>query len=662
MSFIHFSKEQLNDREFSLDRELILANAAGACFSTSLINCNTRKYHGLFSVYQPQIDDNRYVLLSALDETILQDGKKIRLATHQYPNAYFPEGYQYFEGFSYDLCPRWVIKADDILLVKELLLSKEEERLLIRYTVKESKGLFLMRFDPLLAFRNVHSLSKYNIDAAKKSVEIECGESFSMYPVFSELFLQFSKKATFIHAPDWNYSMEYFQEQERGYVYNEDLYSPGYFSISLKKGDQLVFSAGLDEISPRKLKTVFETQLKSKASLTNFRNCLRNSARQFIINKKQGPELIAGYHWFGQWGRDTFIALPGLTLSTGNPESCKLIFQQMLKNLKGGLFPNTGSGEYAMYNSADASLWFFWALQQYALYTGTVSEIWMEYGSYMRAILEKYRDGTLHHIHMEDSGLLFAGESGVALTWMDAVVDGVPVTPRTGFVVELNALWYNAICFALEAADFVDDEQFITEWELIPIKLKSSFTATFWDEDKGYLADCVFENKSDWSLRPNQIFAASLPYSPIEEKIQKSLLEIVRLKLLTPRGIRTLAPDDEKYKGVYSGNQKERDLAYHQGTVWPWLLGHFVEAYLKSFGDPVIPFVQSIYENFAPAVFEYGIGTIAEIYDGDAPHKARGAVSQAWSVAELLRIRNLITVNHRGVINRINRVGTLQTV
>jgi predicted glycogen debranching enzyme len=327
----------------------------------------------------------------------------------------------------------------------------------------------------------------------------------------------------------------------------------------------------------------------------------------------------------------------------------------MLENLENGLFPNTGKKNTATYNTADASLWFIWALQQYAMHTKTLSKIWDEYGSHIKSVLENYRSGTLHHIHMLENNLIYAGEPGVAVTWMDAIVDGKPVTPRIGMAVELNALWYNAIRFALEVAAFGKDKKFISEWESLPIQIETSFEKTFWNEEKKYLADVVNDSFTDWSLRPNQVIAASLPYTPIRDEIKKSILKTVKEKLLTPRGLRTLSPDDANYKGVCFGSQRERDLAYHQGTVWPWLLGHFAEAYMKTFEESAMPFIQSIYENFAPAVLEYGIGTIAEIYDGDEPHKARGTISQAWSVAELLRIRSMMSANHNGELKKIKK-------
>ena len=660
MSYIHFSKDKLHNLSFSLEKEILQVNSVGAYCSSSLINCNTRKYHGLLVVPQPQIDESRYVFLSTLDETIVKKDEKYQLGTHCYPNTYFPKGYNFIENFTYEKVPKWIIRADDILLKKEILLVEDEETVLIRYTIIDSTAPFQIRFSPFTSFRNTHELSESSLKSNKKYEIVTNGIKFKMYPEFSNLYLQFSHKVEFTPSPDWHYNNEYPKEKERGYQYSEDLFCPGYFTTSLNKGDQIIFSASLSKVSPRNLIALFEEELQKRILLKNFNDCLLNAAKQFIIKTKNGIEVNAGYPWFGRWGRDTFISLPGLTLSIGQPQLCKKVIDTMLKDLKNGLFPNIGKGSNAVYNSADSSLWFFWALQQYAVSTNTVSEIWKEYGSKMKSILDNYSKGTLHFIHMKENGLLFAGEKGFAITWMDAVVDGVPVTPRIGMTVELNALWYNAICFSLESAEHAKDEYFISKWEPIARKIEVSFITTFWDKERGYLADCVNEKTMDWSFRPNQIFALSLPYSPVNEFLRREILEKIKDKLLTPRGLRTLSRDDKNYKGIYKGNQKERDLAYHQGTVWPWLLGHFIEACLKTYKEKAFSFVQLQYNNFESTITEYGLGTIAEIYDGDKPHRAKGAISQAWSVAELLRIRNMIFNENIADSKKIRIAKTLQ--
>jgi predicted glycogen debranching enzyme len=643
MPYIQFTKKFFAQPEQAIAREYLETNPNGAYCNSTLINCNSRKYHGLLVVKQPQIDDGRYVLLSALDETIFQGAERFSCGTHKYPNAFHPEGFRLYNDFSNAQIPTWTFKTEGFTLRKELLLVEDEDRLLVRYTVVEAKPSIRLQLDPFVAFRNIHTVYRANTSANWKTEQIANGIKLKLYAGFSDLHIQFSKAADFIPAPDWYYNIEYDRERERGYAYQEDLYHPGYFEIAAKKGDQIIFSAGVEEITPRKLKTLFEKELKKRPVLKTYDDCLQRASAQFIVNNHNRCEIMAGYPWFGAWGRDTFIALPGLTLATGKHDICKEVLNTMVKDLKYGLFPNVGNGVNASYNGADASLWFFWTLQQYREYTrASISSIWKKYGAAMKFILEYFRQGTLYNIHMQDDGLLYAGETGSAITWMDAIVDGKGVTPRIGATVELNALWYNAICFGLEGAAKAGDSLFIESWGVWPDRIVESFISTFWSKEKGYLADCANGGNKDWALRPNQIFATSLPFSPLPDKIKGAVLETVKEKLLTPRGLRTLSADDPSYKGIYQGDQRTRDMAYHQGTVWPWLTGHFVEAYYKVHGAESIPFLQSIYDNFSQAVDEYGIGSIAEIYDGDAPHAPRGAISQAWSVAELLRIETLI--------------------
>ena len=311
-------------------------------------------------------------------------------------------------------------------------------------------------------------------------------------------------------------------------------------------------------------------------TLNNFDNCLTNAANQFFITKRKQTEVMAGWHWFGSWGRDTFIALPGLTLVQSNTEGIKtfkFVLDTMVKKMNQGLFPNVGTDQNAAFNSVDAPLWFFWSLQQYAKPTGKLKTIWNEYGEKMTSILNHFKKGdTLHNIHMQDNGLLYAGNPDVALTWMDAMVDGKPVTPRTGLAVEINALWYNAIKFALKAASEAGDDIFKMQWAKYPAYIEQSFRKTFWEEHRGYLADCVNGDYTDWSLRPNQLIALSLPFTLVDDEITKSVLAITERELLTPLGLRTLSPNDPNYRGSYYGDQRNRDLAYHNGTVWPGCL------------------------------------------------------------------------------------------
>jgi predicted glycogen debranching enzyme len=642
MSYINFDKNQLVNLEYSLKRELLRSNRAGSYASTTIIGCNTRKYHGLLIVPQPGIDNQNHVLLSTLDETVIQHGESFHLGIHSYPTGvYHPKGHKYIRDFTTDPFPRITYRVGGVVLSKETIFTTED-RAIIKYTLEDANSPTRIRLNPFLAFRNLHHLSKENIWVEKKYEPVPGGIRVRMYQGYSDLYMQLSKANEYTHVPDWNRNIMYQEEQERGYEYTEDLYVPGFFEFDIKKGESVFFSAGIKEISPAGLKRAFTTEQKKRIPRDNFENCLINAAQQFLVKRGTRTEIIAGFPWFGRWGRDTFISLPGLTLVTDDAKTCKDVIDTMLIDLNGPLFPNLGSGSQSAYNSVDASLWFFWALQQYALHTGRSKETWKEYGKKMKMILEGYRDGTEFNIHMEPDGLISAGEPGKALTWMDAIVNGKPVTPRPGKAVEINALWYNAVMFSIEVAKQAGDRKFVKEWSAVAEGIPASFVAAFWSESKGFLADHVDGEYKDWSVRPNMIFAASLPYSPVSEEIRKRVVSRVKQELLTPRGLRTLSPMSAAYKGIYFGDEAERDQAYHQGTVWPWLLGHFAEAYLKLHGKSGLSFIRNLYNVFESALTEYGIGTIAEIYDGDPPHTPRGAISQAWSVAELLRIGSLI--------------------
>ncbi len=642
MSFIYFDKTQLADFNSSSQKEFLETNKTGAYCSSSLVLCNTRKYHGLLVARQPQIDDNSYVLLSSLNETVVASKQSYELGTGQYPNTIHPQGYSFLQEYNGDKIPTWIFEIGGVLLKKEMLLAENEDRVLVRYTCLKAKGSIDIKIQPFTVFRKIHQVGKSNEQVSLNSNTVENGIEYKMYPQYDSLFFQTSKKANFTAASDWFYNAEYLRELERGYDFREDVFSPGSFTAALTKGEELIFSAGTKKSAAKKLGDFFSAELEKIKTVKNFSDCLEKAAAQFIANTKKGTEICAGYHWFGRWGRDTFISLPGLTLTMEKPAVCKSIIDTMLKDLKGGLLTNIGVGEEARYNSADASLWFFWALQKYTEYTDSSKKTWKEYGAKMKDILENYRKGTMYNIHMQENGLLYGGQEDVALTWMDAMVDNRPVTPRAGLAVDLNALWYNAICFSLEMAKLAGDKTFISEWKDIPARLQASFKNMFWSVDNSYLADCIDGNHFDWSLRPNQVFAISLPYPLIDGEMAVSVLQEVKEQLLTPRGLRTLSQNDRMYKGLYRGDQKERDLMYHQGVVWPWLLGHFAEAYLKIHGNKAKAFIKEIYDSFAAAINEYGMGSIAEIYDGDAPHKAVGTISQAWSVAELLRIREMI--------------------
>lgn len=635
MSYIHFDKTQLVNLNYSLDREIIRTNRSGTYTSTTIIGCNTRKYHGLLVAPQPKIDSQNHVFLSTVHETVIQHGASFNLGISKFPGNYHPRGHKYLKDFDSEPIPKLTYRVGGVLLQKELILDTNRDRVMIRYTLLEAHSPTKIRIQPFLAFRGYHTLCKENNDINKDFEKVPNGVKFQLYPVYDPLYLQLSKKNTFESDPKWYNNVEYIIERERGYDYQEDLYVPGYFEFDIKKGESVIFAAGLTEADPATRQRAFEKEVARRIPRNNFENCLINSATQFIRKREGDTRIIAGYPWFGWWGRDTFVAAPGLTLARGDKETFLEIMDTMSRDLKGPLFPNVGSGDFTNMNSIDAPLWFSWSLQQYIFFTGDKKTIQKRYLDKLKGIIDGYREGTDFNIHVMDNSLVYGGYDGVALTWMDAVTVDGPVTPRTGSPVEIQALWYNALKFYEE----LSGDQ---EYGKLAEKAKESFLSEFWDEENGYLADVVHDGEKDWAIRPNMVFATSLPYSMLDENQKASILDLVRSKLLTTRGLRTLAPDDPAYKGYYFGDPISRDNAYHNGTVWVWPLGHFVDAYLKLHGNSAENFIKKIIQGFDGVMTQYGVGTVAEIFDGDAPHRPKGAISQAWSVGELLRMMDLI--------------------
>lgn len=642
MSYLDFDKTQLINLSYSLERELIRSNRAGSYSCTTIIASNTRKYHGLLVVPLEQLDGGHHVLLSSFDETVIQHDQEFNLGVHKYPGDYYnPKGHKYVRDFTAEMVPKVTYRVGGVILTKEMLLVEKEERMLIKYTLVEAHSPTKLRFKPFLAFRNIHALSKANLDVINASIKVKNGIKTRMYNGYPYLFMQFSKPSEYVSSPNWYYNIEYFKEQRRGYEFQEDLYVPGYFEIPIKKGESVIFSASLKENDPAGFKRKFEAEAKNRIPRNTFKNCLSNSAQQFIYRKDRKTEVIAGYPWYGPRCRDTFISLPGLTLAIGDDKTCLEVLNTMVKKMEGALFPECCQEGNTSIEAADTPLWFFWTIQQYANHTGNHQLVWKDFGKRMKKILDCYRCGIGKFIKMHENGLIWSGEPGKAHTWMNAIIDGKPVTPRIGYAVEINLLWYNAVLFSLELAEKSNDKAFIKEWKNFPELIKKSFLEKFWDGKHNYLADLVDDQSADFRVRPNMVFATSFQYSPLDIDQQKLVLDKITSELLTPRGLRTLGPKEELYKGVYEGNQASRDYALFNGTAWPWLLGHYGEGLLKVFKKSALDKVKQIYYGFEDEMKIHGIGSISEIYDGDPPHKAGGAVSMAINVGELLRLRRL---------------------
>ena len=639
MSYIAFDKEKLVNINFAKEREILRCSRSGAFATTTLCGLNTRKYHGLFIVPQNNLGGRRHLLVSGLNENIVVNDMDFHLGIHQYKGKVIdPKGNKYLQNFSADSVPVYDYRVGKFNFQKSMLFQHDADRIIIKYTFLDKEDNLALQVEPLLAFRDIHQLTHANNDVHTDFETVENGVGFCMYNGYTPVYFQFSEPVQYQHHPDWYYNIEYEEELKRGYEGHEDLWRPGTLTAKVQ-GKELYLTIGTEPMNPAEIAKLYTSEANKRTPRYNFASCLKNAAEQFLVQRNGRTDIIAGYPWFGRWGRDTFIALPGLTLAIGKTALFEEIADSMVADLKDRLFPNIGAGDNAAYNSVDAPLWFIRALQIYFEHVGKPKKLWTKYGDVIKQILNAYRNGTMNNIRMLDNGLIYAGGPGLALTWMDAVVDGRPVTPRTGCQVEINALWFNAIKFGLDLARVSHDKTFIADWEPVVADFPNVFKETFWSKEMGYLADYVDGDYKNFQVRPNMLIAASLPFSPISERLKQLVLKRVTEELLVDKGIRTLSPKDPEYKGHYKGNQAERDAAYHQGTVWPWLLFPYTDCLMHVYPESAPEVLNRILYHFDGCMTYYGVSTVAEITDGDPPFKPNGCISQAWSVAALLYMK-----------------------
>ena len=574
MGYLRFEKALMTNLEESLQRDLLRTNRSGAYSCSTIVDCNTSKYHGLLVVPIPELDDDNHVLLSSMDVTVVQHGAEFNLGLHKYQgNNFSPKGHKYIREFGCDKIPTTIYRVGGVMLKKEVVFQHYENRLLIRYTLLDAHSQTTLRFKPFLAFRSVRQFTHENGTASREYKLVDNGIKTCMYAGYPDLYLQFNKKNEFVFHPDWYRGMEYIKEQEYGYASNEDLYVPGYFEMSIKKGETIVLAASTSEIKTTTLKKLFEKEVEDRAPRDNFFHCLVNAAHQFHNSENRSERyLLAGYPWFKCRARDTFISLPGLTLSID---------------------------DILDFSAAD-----------------------------------KHPNLTL-----DNSGLISTEGREKPVTWMNSTMNGRPIVPRTGYIVEFNALWYNALRFGAKIAMLENNAEKATKWEEIAENCKQAFVKTFLN-DYGYLFDYVDGNMMDWSVRPNMIFPVAFDYSPLSQEQKKSVLDVCTRELLTPKGLRSLSPKSGGYNPMYVGPQ--RDYAYHQGTVWPWLGGFYMEACLKLYKRTRLSFIERQMVGYEDEMTTNCLGTIPEMFDGNPPFHARGAISFAMNVAEILRTLNLL--------------------
>lgn len=637
MSYLKFDKNLMINLEQSLMKETLRTNQAGAYHCTSVVDCNTRKQHGLLVIPIPEFDNSWHVMLSSLDVSVIQHGASFNLGLHRYSGGvYSPNGHKYIREYDYDNVPRTTYRVGGVILTKEKIFISNENRILIRYTLVEAHSPTTLRFRPMLAFREVNQLVVANDALNSECKPVQNGISCCLYPGYPNLFMQFNHKPTWVAEPNWYKGFEYVKDLERGVPYTEDLWVPGYFEIPIKKGESIIFSAGISEVSPRSLAKMYENEFASRTCRTSFFNCLKNAAKQFYLRDKDGMFLLSGYPWGKILARNTFMALPGTTIAIDHRADYEAIMETGRKALEHFMITGEQDKRIRGIDLPDIPLWCIWALQQYAKAYGAeaASE---KYLAFISEIIEYLLDNRHPNLQLEPSGLIRTFGTDSPVSWMNAALGGRPVVPRTGYLVEFNALWYNALIFTKNltegVAEYSDLNKRVTE---VSDTLKESFVATFLN-DYGYLYDYVVDNYADPSVRPNMAVAIGLDYSPLDRRQRKGVLDVITRELLTPKGLRTLSPKSFGYRPFYLGSPEEREMALHNGPARPWLFGFYADAYLRVFGHSGVSYIDRMLIGYEDEMTNGCIGSLSQLYDGNPPFSGRGAISHATNVAGVLR-------------------------
>ena len=638
MAFLKFNKSELVNLEYSLKREILSASKTGAYCNTSIVTCNTRRYHGLLAAPVDSLGGGKYVLLSSLDESLLMNGRQFNLGIHCYGDVYEPRGHKYIVDFDADPEPKITYKVGGILFSKTILMVPDSDQVMIRYDLLEAPMKTTLILKPFLAFRNVHSLTHQNPEADTSFKEVDGGVSFCLYKGFPELNLQLSSKSQFRYMPYWYNGITYSDELRRGFECKEDLFVPGTFVTDLKPGESIVFSASVRTENPKQMKRRFSDIVRKDEEIESNHDLLVHDADLLKCNRNGHERINAGFSWL-ETGllRETIESLPGLTLYAGdNGKEFEEILDNLIAEEQDRLLRRT--------TQVEAPLRLTDTIQQYIHFTGEEKRIWTKYGKLLKNIIDSYAPGKRKEITMHPNGLLWAQMDRVALSWMNAYVDGYPVTERAGYQVDTNAMWYNALCFALdmEKKYGAKSSAFAARWSHVRDLVQANFQPVFWNPEHGYLADYVNNSGQNLDVRPNQLFAICLDYSPVEDEVKSAVISVINNELVTSRGIRTLSPRNPMYRGVYEGSQRDRDLAYHQGCAFPSLLGPYIDVCFKMIGKTFYKKAEYLTEGFYADISKHGVGAFSELYDGDPPHEAHGAISSACSTAALLRVDYLM--------------------
>ena len=637
MSYLKFDKNLLINLDQSLTKEMLRTNQAGAYHCSTLPGCNTRKQHGLLVIPIPEKDNRSYVLLSSLDETVIQHGAEFNLGLHRYRGGVMsPAGHKYIREFDCESVPRMTYRVGGVILTKEKMFISHENRILIRYTLVDAHSATTLRFKPFLAFRESNELCVAN-DAINRTIDpVDNGVATCLYDGFPTLYMQFSRKAQWVDQPNWYNGIEYVKDLERGVPYCEDLWVPGYFEVPLRKGESVIFSAGVAPVKPASLKKMYEGEIATRTPRTSFFNCLKNAAKQLYLKEGDKEYMLSGYPWGKILARNTFMSLPGNTIAIDHREDFEKIMgtaRQALMNYMATLEQDT---KIHGIDLPDIPVWAIWAIQQYARNYGR-QDAAERYTDLVADLLDFILEGRHPNLFLEENGLLSTDGTLVPASWMNSVWNGRPVVPRTGLLVEVNALWYNALMFAAELTEGNPDMDARRQnWLAVADKAREAFAPTFLN-DYGYLYDYVTGPYADPSVRPNMVFAVGLDYSPLDRRQRKGVLDVVTRELLTPKGLRTLSPKSYGYRPNYLGSPEEREYALHNGPVRPWLMGFYSDAYLKVFGHSGVSYVDRMMIGFEEDMSNGCIGSLSQLYDGNPPYANRGAISHATNIAEVLR-------------------------
>jgi predicted glycogen debranching enzyme len=667
---ITLNQEMPSRFEDAIQKEWLVTNGSGGYASSTVLGVNTRKYHGLLvaALHPPR---DRRVFLTKLDEDISVDGSVYRLGTNEFESGFFPQGYGFLKGFSLSPFPKYVYTVQDVEVQKTVFMPYGKNAVVVFYDVlNNNSSCVKVQIFPIINGRPFHSVtdrSKAPVEFVQKQDNGKAGMTLSLpQPV---LMMAATSGHYFVKGK-WIERVYLREEARRGETCFDDCYMPGYFDLQVEAGEKQSFAvtavADQNEDGARialaqlphiadDLRTLYEAEKRRyDGLLTKFYDSHRSvpvsdwlswlvlASDSFIVTGTSDEQkgVVAGYHWFEVWGRDTFVSLPGLLLVTGRFEDARKIFLNFMKYCKQGLIPNflPEQDQQPVYNTVDATFWYINAVLQYLKYTGDFSFVREQLWETLKMIIENHVEGTSFNIRVDVDGLL---SHGPQLTWVDAVVDGKPVNPRAGKAVEVQALWYNSLKTLELMANRFDERSEAERYLQIAEKAKGSFAEKFWNSGKNCLFDVVGAQDRDASLMPNQILASALDFTMLDDATNTKVVDAVEHALLTPCGLRTLERNSLRYVGAYVGDRRNRDRAYHNGTVWPWLLGPFTTAFLRAKGYTESNREYALKNVLMPLlgkqVFEAGLGTLSEIFDGDPPHTPRGCISQAWSVAEPFR-------------------------